>query len=196
MKKYLIGVDEAGRGPLAGPVAVGVVKVSRDFDWELVPGVGDSKALSPENRAAVFRRAQELRHHHQLDFAVSQVGSSVIDTQGITYAIKLAMLRCIKRLKLSPDEVTFRLDGSLSAPEEFTQATIIKGDSLWPEIGLASVVAKVTRDTYMERVARRYSLYGFEEHKGYGTKVHRAAIARYGKCPIHRVSYCKNIISR
>lgn len=195
-RKYLIGVDEAGRGPLAGPVAVGVVKVPRDFDWNLIPGVGDSKALSPEKRAAVFRRAQELRHRHQLDFAVAQVGSSVIDTQGITFAIRLAISRCIKRLKLSPDEVTFRLDGSLSAPEEFTQATIIKGDSLWPEIGLASVVAKVTRDTYMERAARRYTLYGFEEHKGYGTKAHRSAIAKYGKCPIHRVSYCKNISNK
>lgn len=192
-RKYLIGVDEAGRGPLAGPVAVGVVKVPLDFDWELIPGVGDSKVVSAEMRTALFRRAQELRHHHQLDFAVSQVGPSIIDTEGITFAIRLAMQRCITRLQLDPEEVSFRLDGSLSAPPEYVQATIIKGDSLWPEIGLASIIAKVTRDRYMERIARRFTRYGFDEHKGYGTKAHRAAIARFGKCPIHRASYCKNI---
>lgn len=191
--KWHIGVDEAGRGPLAGPVAVGVVKVARDFDWELIPGVNDSKKVSPENRGAIFRRALELRHLGQLDFAVSQVGPSVIDEEGIMPAIQLAMQRCITRLQLDPNEVSFRLDGSLFAPMQFKQATIVKGDSLWPEIGLASIVAKVTRDTYMERIARRYGVYGFAEHKGYGTKAHREAIARYGKCPIHRVSYCKNI---
>lgn len=191
--QYTIGVDEAGRGPLAGPVAVGVVKVAQDFDWKLIPGVNDSKKLSPANRTAIFRRALELRHLGQLDFAVGQVGSSVIDEAGIMAAIRLAMSRCITRLELDPNEVSFRLDGSLFAPVHFAQATIIKGDSLWPEIGLASIVAKVTRDTYMERIARRYQRYGFAEHKGYGTKAHREAIARYGKCPIHRVTYCKNI---
>ena len=191
--KYHIGVDEAGRGPLAGPVAVGVVKVPSGFDWNEIEGVNDSKKLTAQKREELFFRARVLRHHHKLDFAVAQVGPSVIDEQGIMYAIRLAMQRCINRLQLHPDEVSFRLDGSLSAPLQFTQATIIKGDSLWPEIGLASIVAKVTRDKYMERIARRYSRYGFEEHKGYGTKTHREAIVEYGKCPIHRVSYCKNI---
>jgi len=192
-KKWLIGVDEAGRGPLAGPVAVGVVKAPVDFDWAALPGVDDSKKLSPEKRAAIYKEACTLRHHGHLDWAVSQVGSSVIDHTGITSAIKEAMRRAIERLDLSPAEVSFRLDGSLVAPLQFAQATIIKGDSLWPEISLASIVAKVTRDRYMERIARRYTQYGFADHKGYGTKQHRAAIATYGKCPIHRVSYCKNI---
>jgi len=191
--KWLIGVDEAGRGPLAGPVAVGVVKVPAGFDWSLIPGVDDSKKLSPENREEIFRRAQALRHLGQLDFAVAQVGSSLIDSEGIVPAIKLATKRCIARLKLNPSEVSFRLDGSLSAPPQFEQVTIIGGDGLWPEIGLASIVAKVTRDRYMKRIARRYNRYGFETHKGYGTKDHREAIAKYGKCPIHRVSYCQNI---
>lgn len=193
--KFQIGVDEAGRGPLAGPVAVGVVKVPIGFDWNLIEGVNDSKQVSPEDREAIFRQAKELRHKGLLDFAVAQVGPSYIDEHGIVPAIKLAMLRCITRLELNPNEVSFRLDGSLSAPLEFKQATIIKGDSLWPEIGLASIVAKVTRDKYMMRIAKKYSRYGFEEHKGYGTKAHREAIARYGKSPIHRVSYCKNIDS-
>ncbi len=192
--KWVIGVDEAGRGPLAGPVAVGMVKVPFDFDWDLIPGVGDSKQVSPENRSAIFRRAQVLRHHRQLDFAVSQVGSSVIDEEGIMYAINLALVRCIKKLKLSEHECDFKLDGSLHAPTIFKQETIIKGDSKEKVIGLASIVAKVTRDKYMDKIARRYYLYDFEQHKGYGTKDHRAAIARFGKSPIHRISYCKNII--
>lgn len=192
--KWLIGVDEAGRGPLAGPVSVGVVKVPTDFDWSLIPGVGDSKQIKPAKREILFRQAQDLRYHRQLDFAVAMVGSSVIDEKGIVYAIKLATGRCIKRLKLDSTDCHIRLDGSLSAPDQFSQETIIKGDATESAIGLASIMAKVTRDRYMSRIARRYPRYGFEQHMGYGTKAHREAIAQCGKCPIHRVSYCKNII--
>jgi ribonuclease HII len=192
-KAWLIGVDEAGRGPLAGPVAVGVVKTSTAFDWEQVPGVGDSKQLKPEKREALFRRAQDLRHHRQLDFAVAMVGSSVIDEKGISYAINLAIARCFKRLDLDPTTCFVKLDGALRAPSSFPQETIIKGDVTEPAIGLASILAKVTRDRYMQRIARRYTQYDFDIHKGYGTKAHREAIVQYGKCPIHRVSYCKNI---
>lgn len=192
-KKWLVGIDEAGRGPLAGPVSVGVVKVPADFDWGMIPGVGDSKQIAAEKREALFRRAQELRHHRQFDFAVAMVGPSVIDEKGIVYAINLAMGRCIRRLELDPATCHIRLDGSLQAPLQFSQETIIKGDAKEKSIGLASILAKVTRDKYMTRVARRYTQYGFEQHMGYGTKAHRQAIARYGKCPIHRVSYCKNI---
>ncbi len=191
--EWLIGIDEAGRGPLAGPVAVGVVKVPADFDWGLIPGVGDSKQIAAEKRVALFRRAEDLRRHRQLDFAVAMVGSSVIDEKGIMCAINLAIARCIKRLELDPTTCHIRLDGSLHAPEYFSQETIIKGDVTEPAIGLASILAKVTRDKYMTRIARRYTQYGFEQHMGYGTKAHRQAIATYGKCPIHRVSYCNNI---
>lgn len=189
---HYIGIDEAGRGPLAGPVAVGVVKIPNDFDWDLIPGVTDSKKLAPERRAEIFARAKELRHTRQLDFAVAQVGATLIDSRGIVHAIKLATNRCIHRLKLRPEQVTIRLDGSLSAPLQFDQATIIKGDLLYPEIGLASIVAKETRDAYMRKIARRWAQYDFEVHKGYGTKAHREAIKRYGISPIHRVTYCKN----
>lgn len=191
--KWLVGIDEAGRGPLAGPVAVGVVKVPADFDWGLIPGVGDSKQIKPGKRDEIFRQAQHLRHHRQLDFAVAMVGASVIDEKGIVFAINTAISRCIRRLELNSRECFFKLDGSLHAPTQFSQETIIKGDSLEPAIGLASIVAKVTRDRYMERIARRYTQYDFATHKGYGTKAHCLAIAQYGKSPIHRVSYCKNI---
>ena len=192
--KYIIGIDEAGRGPLAGPVAVGVVKTPGSFDWaSKLPGVDDSKKLTEEKRAAIFSQAKKLRHAGELDFAVAMVGPSFIDTFGITQAINLAMARCIARLKLHPEEVSIRLDGSLSADPIFTQATIIKGDALYPEIGLASICAKETRDAYMRRIARKYPHYQFEVHKGYGTKAHRLTIAKIGKSPIHRVTYCKNI---
>lgn len=192
--KYNVGIDEAGRGPLAGPVAVGVVKVPADFQWlEVMPGVNDSKKLSQKQRAELFRAAKLLRHRGLIDFAVAMVGASVIDKEGIVPAINTAMKRAINRLQLSPSETFIRLDGSLHAPPEFEQATIIKGDALYPEIGLASICAKETRDAYMRRVDRRWSGYGFAQHMGYGTKDHRQAIAERGKCPIHRVSYCKNV---
>lgn len=191
--KYLIGIDEAGRGPLAGPVSVGVVKVLVEFDWGLIPGVGDSKEIKEGKREGIFRRAQELRWHRELDFAVAMVGASVIDEKGIVFAINTAIERCLKRLELNPDDCFIQLDGSLKVPLMYAQETIIKGDSLIPAIGLASICAKVTRDRFMVRAAQRYVQYGFAEHKGYGTKFHRAAIAKYGKCPIHRSTFCKNI---
>lgn len=191
--KWQIGIDEAGRGPLAGPVSVGVVKVPVGFDWGLIEGVGDSKQIAPEKREALFRRAHDLRHHRQLDFAVAMVGSSVIDERGIVYAINTAMVCCLRRLELDHSSCHIRLDGSLKAPVEYSQETIIKGDTLIPEIGLASILAKVTRDRYMTRIARHYTQYGFENHMGYGTKAHRQAIAQYGKSPIHRATFCKNI---
>lgn len=193
--KYLVGIDEVGRGPLAGPVAVGVVKVPRGFDWDLIPGVTDSKKLTSEKRAVILKTAQQLRHKGVIDFTVAQVGASVIDERGISFAIRLAMARAIGRLQLHPSNTSIRLDGSLFAPATFVQATIIKGDALYPEIGLASIVAKETRDAYMRRIARRYSRYGFGEHMGYGTLGHRTAIKTFGLSPIHRVSYCKNCLS-
>jgi ribonuclease HII len=192
--KWLVGVDEAGRGPLAGPVAVGMVKVPSDFDWSLITGVGDSKKIKESDRKKIFAVAKELRYRNQLDFSVSQVGSSVIDEKGITFAINLAIKRNIKKLGLSPSDSEIKLDGSLKAPIEFTQETIIKGDDKELVIGLASIVAKVTRDKYMIKAARQYFQYDFDAHKGYGTKSHREAIAKYGKSPIHRASYCKNIV--
>jgi ribonuclease HII len=191
--KWIIGVDEAGRGPLAGPVSVGVVKIPVGFDWGLIEGVGDSKKIKEGKREEIFVRAQELRHHGKLDFTVGMVGPSVIDDKGIMFAINTAIKRCILRLDLSSKNCEFKLDGSLKAPGEFIQETIIKGDDKEKVIGLASITAKVTRDRYMQRIARKYTQYDFEIHKGYGTKKHREAIAGYGKSPIHRVSYCKNI---
>lgn len=194
--KWIIGVDEAGRGPLAGPVAVGMVKAPKDFNWNLIEGIGDSKALTETKRAEVFKVAKSFRHKGIIDFAVAQVGPSTIDARGISYAIELAIQRCIKQLNLNPSEVSIRLDGSLKAPKQFKQATIIKGDALYQEIGLASIVAKETRDAYMKRIARRFNRYELEVHKGYGTKRHRELILKFGLSPIHRTTYCKKLLPK
>lgn len=196
--KWLIGIDEAGRGPLAGPVAVGVVLVKPDFDWGVIPGVGDSKKVTQKNREAVFLRATELKKAGVLDFQVSLVGADIIDSKGIVPSIKLGMSRCLnslqKRHSFQPEDVTIKLDGSLQAPLEFVhQETIIKGDSKELCIGLASILAKVTRDQHMELLSDKYPLYTFNVHKGYGTKNHLLCIKENGLTDIHRRTFCRRL---
>ncbi len=198
MITFEIGVDEAGRGPLAGPVAVGVALVPIDFDWNLLPGVGDSKQVSEKKREIIFQQAKALQKAGVLDFAVELVSAKRIDAQGIVPAITEAMVEALKRLQtsLGKDEVKVKLDGGLKAPATYLhQETIIKGDAKERVIGLASIMAKVTRDHYMERIAQKpkFSVYQFAQHKGYGTKAHREAIAQHGLSPEHRKSYCRNI---
>lgn len=195
MQKWLVGVDEAGRGPLAGPVAVGVVKVPVDFDWELIPGVGDSKKLSPEKRKALFRQATLLRRQGLIDWAVGMNSASYIDRKGIVPAITHAQAKALQKLSLTASQCLVKLDGGLRAPERFqNQETIIKGDAKESVIGLASILAKVTRDRYMVRIASRFAPYDFATHKGYGTKAHRAAISAHGLSLEHRVSFCRNLL--
>lgn len=190
----MLGIDEVGRGPLAGPVGIGVVKVSRDFDWALIPGVGDSKVIKPEQREALFRRATALRANGVLDFKIQLISASYIDTHGIVSALNKGISQALKSLNLIPEECFIKLDGGLRAPKEFSQETIIKGDALEPVIGLASILAKVTRDRHMVQLHKKYPEYEFLQHKGYGTKLHRARIKEIGLTPIHRVSYCQNIL--
>ena len=195
MTRYLIGIDEAGRGPLAGPVAIGVVMVPRNFDWRSVKGVKDSKKLSPRARETWCKKIKELKRDGALNFAVSCASAVVIDRRGIAPAIRTAIARCLARLDVHPRYSEIRLDGSLKAPEHFVnQKTIIGGDDLEQIIAMASVVAKVRRDRYMERMASRFPAYGFEVHKGYGTLVHRTAIKREGLCELHRVTFCRKLL--
>jgi ribonuclease HII len=191
-KKWLIGVDEAGRGPLAGPVAVGVVKIPADFDWGLISGVGDSKQVTSKNREVIFKRAKELRKEGRLDFVVMMGSAKEIDEKGIAVVIRKSIEKSVKKLKLNPKECFIKLDGALRAPSQFSQETIIKGDSKELVIGLASICAKETRDEYMRKVSKQFPLYEFEVHKGYGTTVHRRLITEHGLSSIHRVSYCQN----
>jgi ribonuclease HII len=198
--KYIIGIDEAGRGPLAGPVAVGVSLIPANFNWKLIPGVGDSKKLSAKNREAIFSRVTQLKKENLIDYAVVMVGAKTIDKIGIVPAIKQALEKGLTKLckayNISPLELSIKLDGGLKAPAIYVQQeTIIKGDDKELSIGLASIMAKVTRDKYMEKIAQRaeFSGYNFDIHKGYGTKKHREAISRLGISSEHRASFCRNI---
>jgi len=191
--KRIVGVDEAGRGPLAGPVSVGIAVIPHDFDWELLPGVTDSKKLSEKRREEIYRIARRLKKEGLLDYKVSLVHAKTIDTKGINPCIRSAIQRVFTGLCLDPEHTDVRLDGLLRAPDEFVvQETITKGDAKEKVIGLASIMAKVTRDRYMTRISAQYTAYDFHIHKGYGTKRHREAIQEYGLSDIHRRSYCKN----
>jgi ribonuclease HII len=190
--RYLIGIDEAGRGPLAGPVAVGAVLVPADFDFTPVKDARDSKQMTPEAREAVFSVMQQLQAESKLKFEVAFSTPQMIDGKGIVPAIRAALCRAIRKLGADPEECRVLLDGGLRAPRVFPmQETIIRGDDSEPVISLASIAAKVLRDKHMRRIASRYPSYSFEVHKGYGTKRHRDAIVAHGLCDIHRRSFCR-----
>jgi ribonuclease HII len=197
--KYVIGIDEAGRGPLAGPVAVGIVLVPVNFDWRNLSGVGDSKALSPKKRENVHEAALSLAREFGLVPAVVFKSAKEIDKKGIAVVIKEAIVEGIDevtaKVGASPLECLVLLDGSLKAPSQYqNQKTIIKGDAKESVIGLASIFAKVTRDAYMVSLAHKKAFisYDFATHKGYGTKKHRETISRVGLSVEHRASFCRN----
>lgn len=186
----VLGVDEAGRGPLAGPVAVGVVAVPEGFDvLKEFPGVADSKKLSEKKREKIFEMLKMRVAFGDVRFTVEFESAEVIDEEGIVTAVRRALWRGMN--KLAPDSalVHVLLDGSLKAPPEYAQKTIINGDELVPIISLASIAAKVTRDRLMIELAKQYPLYGFEKNKGYGTAFHYEMLKKHGLCDIHRRSY-------
>jgi len=200
---YVIGIDEAGRGPLAGPVAVGAVSIPIDFNptpprlrgtsKNFFKGIKDSKQLTPEDRELWFGLALEARKSGVLNFAVSLVSEKVIDRKGISYAIKLGIKRCLAALAVPKDSQVF-LDGGIKAPVEFKhQLTVVKGDEKIPIVSLASIVAKVVRDKRMVRLSKKFPDFYFHMHKGYGTSVHRQALKKYGSTVIHRQSFLTHL---
>jgi ribonuclease HII len=197
--QFIVGIDEAGRGPLAGPVAVGAVIVSKDFDIKLVAKIKnkDSKKLNPQKREVWFSQIKQWKKEGLLNYHVALVSNTIIDTKGISYAIKKGMSTCLKKLQARNATCAILLDGSLYAPKEFrNQQTIIKGDEKHFQISLASIAAKVLRDRKMEQIAVRFPLYGFEVHKGYGTVDHRKMLKKHGISKIHRKSFLKRIMMR
>jgi ribonuclease HII len=188
--RITLGVDEAGRGPLAGPVAVGVVAVPTGFDVaQEFPGVADSKKLTEQKRERVFAMLEERAAAKDVRFTVEFSTAAEIDQFGIGKAVHYALARGVQALAADPSEVEVLLDGALKAPVEYTQQTIIRGDATVPLISLASIAAKVLRDRLMLKMALEYPTYGFEAHKGYGTKLHYAALKKFGPCAIHRASF-------
>lgn len=199
--QYLIGIDEVGRGPLAGPVAVGaflisVSKIKSLQDKGFFKGIKDSKKLNEKKREEWLGKMQEFKEKGDLDYHISFVSNKVIDKKGISHCLRLAIRESLKKLKANPLKSKVLLDGGLKAPNEFIyQKTIIKGDEKEPIISLASIAAKVARDRKMIAYSKKFPQYGFEIHKGYGTLHHRKKIKKYGFCEIHRKSFCKNIAS-
>lgn len=203
--KYLVGIDEAGRGPLAGPVAVGVVCVPLSQSGRalhpLLNARGtrgrakDSKQLSETAREVCFNQLQKAQKEGTLSFSAALVGPEFIDRQGITAAVRLGIRRSLARLTINPEECAVLLDGLLKAPSEFRfQKTITHGDAIEPIIALASIVAKVTRDKKMRHVHTHYPAYRFDLHKGYGTRVHYEMIRKKGPCAIHRRTFLRNVL--
>jgi len=190
MSKYLIGIDEAGRGPLAGPVTVGVVLVSRNFRFSKSK-LKDSKKLSARQREEWFLY---IKKHPKIFFSSSSVSAKVIDKIGIQKATARALGRALENVACDFDDVEIMLDGLLYAPKKYAnQKTIVKGDEKVPIISFASIVAKVVRDKKIVKLSEKYVEYEFDVHKGYGTKKHYTAIKKYGMCEIHRRSYLKNL---
>ena len=194
--KALIGIDEVGRGPVAGPVAVGAFFIlDESFIVEVkkfpIP-LRDSKQLSRIQREAWYKKIEEWQAEGKCDFSVAMVSAGEIDQHGISRAIKKALAETLDTLECD-GECLILLDGSLHAPIEFVhQITIIKGDEKEPVISLASIVAKVIRDRHMIKLAERYPKYGFERHMGYGTEEHYKAIKKYGLSPLHRKSFLRS----
>ncbi|MCL2335591.1 MAG: ribonuclease HII [Endomicrobia bacterium] len=179
--KSVAGVDEAGRGPLAGPVTAAAVILPKDAD---IPYLNDSKQLTPKKREELF----EIIIHTALAYSVSTVDNNKIDEVNILQATFIAMGESVSKLKVRPDLCL--IDGNHKVPKlAFDQQAIIDGDAKSAAIAAASILAKVTRDRLMLEYAKQYPVYGFEKHKGYGTKAHMEVLQKYGACPIHRRSF-------
>jgi len=178
----IAGVDEAGRGPLAGPVCAAAVILPANLE---IPGLNDSKKLSDKQRRALVPLIKESAVAYGIAFA----SESEIDEINILQATFLAMRRAVSQLSVTPELLL--IDGNRNCDFDIPSETIIHGDSLSASIAAASVLAKVTRDDYMLAQAEIYPQYGFEIHKGYGTKAHYAALSAYGHCPIHRMTFLK-----
>lgn len=180
--KYICGVDEVGRGPLAGPVVCAAVIMPLE---DLIQGVDDSKKLSAKKREGL----SEVIFKNAIACAICRIESEIIDEINILQATRLGMKRAIGQLKIKPDFVL--TDGNMTLDIDIPQKSIIGGDGLSYSIGAASIVAKVYRDGLMKEYAKIYPGYGFEKNMGYGTAVHIQAIKDYGLTPIHRRSFTK-----
>ena len=182
--KVICGVDEAGRGPLAGPVCAAAVILPPNAE---IPGLNDSKKLSDKRRRELFPVIKEKAIAYGIAFA----DHKEIDEINILQATYLAMERAMAQLSVKPNLAL--IDGNRTKDFGIPVETVVHGDSLSASIAAASVLAKVTRDDYMLQMAEEYPGYGFEIHKGYGTKAHYAALAERGPCQIHRMTFLKKL---
>ena len=178
--QYIAGIDEAGRGPLAGPVVSAAVILPSSFTC---PGINDSKKLSEKKRDVFFPLISE----QALAVGIGIADHTEIDQINILQASLLSMKRAVQDLTQSPDFLL--IDGKFTIESDLPQQAIVKGDSKSISIAAASIIAKVTRDRIMKELHKTYPLYNFHRHKGYPTKAHKQAIIEHGPCPVHRRSF-------
>ena len=182
--RLICGVDEAGRGPLAGPVCAAAVMLPRGL---VIPGLNDSKKLTEKKREALF----DIIENEALSFGVAFADVEEIEALNILNAALLAMGRAVAQL--SPQPELALIDGNRSPALAVDCRCVVGGDGICADIAAASVLAKVTRDRYMLALAEQYPQYGFEKHKGYGTAAHYEALRRYGPSPAHRASFLRKM---
>lgn len=182
--KLICGIDEAGRGPLAGPVCAAAVILPRGLE---IPGLDDSKKLSEKKREELFEQIKEKA----LCYGIAFADVEEIEELNILGATFLAMNRAFEKLSLKPDIAL--VDGNRDPGLGLDTRLIVKGDSRCADIAAASILAKVTRDRYMQEMDRLYPQYHFEKHKGYGTKLHYEALREFGPSPIHRPSFLRKM---
>ncbi len=182
--QYIAGVDEVGRGPLAGPVVCAAVIMPLG-DEDIIVGVDDSKKLSAKKREQL---AEEIKKK-ALAYTVVEVSEKEIDEINILEATKLGMKKALESLDIAPETVL--TDGNMTLDISFPQRSVIHGDALSYSIGAASIIAKVYRDNLMDEFAKKYPQYAFDSNKGYGTAAHIQAIKEFGLCPIHRRTFTK-----
>jgi len=183
--KIIAGIDEAGRGPLAGPVVCACAVMPMD---NIIEGINDSKKVSPKKREELYEKIIETA----ISYSIVEVDEKTIDEINILQATKLGMKKALESLKVKPEVV---LIDAVKIDTDLPQENIIKGDALSYNIAVASILAKVHRDRLMVKLDEKYPQYGFAKHKGYGTKLHIEALKKYGKCEIHRDSFIKNFIN-
>ncbi|AGC69044.1 ribonuclease HII [Thermoclostridium stercorarium subsp. stercorarium DSM 8532] len=181
---HIGGIDEAGRGPLAGPVVAGCVVLPENC---FIEHLNDSKKLTPSMRDRLF----DIIIEEAVDYGIGMVMPEEIDEINIYNATKKAMMQAVSNMKKTPD---YLIIDAMELPLQISQLSLKKGDSLSISVAAASIIAKVTRDRWMEEAHKLYPQYGFDRHKGYGTEEHMEAIRKYGLCPIHRKSFTHGLV--
>jgi ribonuclease HII len=183
-----VGIDEVGRGPIAGPVTVCALYLSRDVFF-FTGKIKDSKQLNPQKRREIYKRLVALKKQGIINWSVKSKSAQYIDKYGINHAIHRLINETLQTVTIVP-HIKVVLDGGLRASKKYTnQETIIRGDAHEEAIALASIIAKVTRDRYMTGQATRYPLYAFDEHKGYGTDLHYKVLRKHGPISLHRKTF-------
>lgn len=202
--QWIVGVDEVGRGPVAGPVYVCAFACEAEAVEGIVAGtktpLRDSKKLTKKMRQAWFGHLQDLAKEKKVRYIMTKASNTEIDDKGIAACIRAAVDNCLEKLvepgrgPTSTSEMKVFLDGGLYAHPKFTQETLVKGDENVPVIALASIIAKVSRDAEMEQLAREYPEYLWDKNSGYGTKAHMDAVGKFGLTNLHRRSFLKHYV--